>query len=683
MQYFGLLVLLIIFFVSSVNYYFNINKDLKNRMSLMFSLTAFIILFFFGRNLGRVSALSISIMLSIITLIFNLYYFIDVFFYGHISIITLGNWIHISYLVVPFKFIIDPLSISFATLISFITLLILIYSYDYLFYDPNLVKFFSYLNFFSFSMSCLVLAGNYLVMFLGWETVGLASYLLINFWTTRNQANQAAIKAIIFNRFGDVAFIGAMGLLNLLFHSLDFEDIELLLPTFKSTTITVFSNSISVIELLATLLLVAAAAKSAQLLLHPWLPDAMEGPTPVSALLHSATMVTAGVFVVLRSSIIFTYAPYTSSVMAILGLLTANFASFTGLLQYDIKRIIAFSTCSQLGMMIFAAGVGNYQFALFHLINHAFFKALLFMCAGSVIHAVNDQDIRRMGGLFKSLPITYITMLIASLSLIGFPFLSGFYSKDFLLEGTFAQFHNLGYIIYFISALSTFISSFYSFRLIYLVFFGETLLPAKDLPNVSESSIFLYGPMLVLGVLSVFSGYFLKDLLISYAAFDFFIQAPIGTINNDLEFFNDFFKKMPTFFSLLGVFAVYMVYVQKIVASNMIYKRFITFSYLFSKKFYIDAIYNWYITIPTLNWALNYSYKLLDKGLYETAGPTGLYSFVQLQVTRTLAVETTTIIYRLILLTVFFVIVMVILFFFYTTLLAFIVFFSMYLAYQP
>src|SRR6201997_404852 len=393
-------------------------------MSLIFSLAAFIILFFFGRHLGRIASLTISIGFSIISLMVNLYYFIDVFFYGHISIFLLGNWVHISEFIVPYKFLLDPLSISFATLISFITLLILIYSYDYLYNDPNLVKFFSYLNFFSFSMTCLCISGNYLVMFLGWETVGLASYLLINFWTTRNQANQAALKAIIFNRVGDAAFLAGLALLNLLFHSLEFEDIDLLLPSFKTTNLTVFSYTFPAIETLAFFFLVAASAKSAQILLHCWLPDAMEGPTPVSALLHSATMVTAGVFVVLRSSLIFTHAPIISSVMAILGLITANFASFTGLLQYDIKRIIAFSTCSQLGMMIYAAGIGNYQFALFHLINHAFFKALLFMCAGSVIHAVNDKDIRRMGGLFKSLPITYITMLIASLSLVGFPFLS-------------------------------------------------------------------------------------------------------------------------------------------------------------------------------------------------------------------------------------------------------------------
>jgi proton-translocating NADH-quinone oxidoreductase chain L len=618
-------------------------------MSLLFSLTAFLILFLFGRFLGRIVCITVSISFSIVSLLICLYLFCEVFFYGTITVYNLGNWFIIDSLAVPYKFIIDPLSISFATLISFITLMILIYSYDYLHYDPNLVKFFSYLNFFSFSMSCLVLAGNYLVMFLGWETVGLASYLLINFWSTRNQANQAALKAIIFNRFGDISFISALALLNVLFNSFEFEDIELLLPNFKQTTITLFSQSFSVIELLAFFLFIAAVAKSAQLFLHPWLPDAMEGPTPVSALLHSATMVTAGVFLILRSSLIFSNAPVVSLIVALIGLLTANMASFTGLMQYDIKRIIAFSTCSQLGYMVFAAGIGNYSFALFHLINHAFFKALLFLCAGSVIHATGEQDIRRMGALFKALPITYTTMLLASLSLIGFPFLSGFYSKDLLLEGTFAHFHQLGYVIYLVSAISTFISSFYSFRLIYLVFFGDMALSRKALLNVAEGSIFLYLPMIILAILSIFSGFLLKDLLLFYGSFDLFHQMPLATITYDLEFFNDLFKILPTIFSMLGLSSIYFVYVKRWDSFNVFYKKHLVFAFLFCKKFFFDAIYNHFISARFLNTSLNLTYSLLDRGLYESFGPRGLYNIVDSTVDRFLMIETSPIIYRLLL----------------------------------
>jgi NADH-quinone oxidoreductase subunit L len=285
-------------------------------MALVFPLVAFIILFFFGRHLGRKPALMISVLLSTISMIICIYYFINIFFYGSIYDFDLGTWVCIGNLSIKYNIILDPLSISFATLISVITLLILIYSLDYLQYDPNLVKFFAYLNFFSFSMSCLVLAGNYFLMFLGWEAVGLASYLLINFWSTRNQANQSALKAIIFNRFGDIFFITTLGLLWYMFSSFDFADIELLLPQFKYMKLTIFSLSFSIIELLAFFLFLAAAAKSAQLFLHPWLPDAMEGPTPVSALLHSATMVTAGIFLILRSSLIFTMAPNISLLIA-------------------------------------------------------------------------------------------------------------------------------------------------------------------------------------------------------------------------------------------------------------------------------------------------------------------------------------------------------------------------------
>jgi proton-translocating NADH-quinone oxidoreductase chain L len=477
-------------------------------------------------------------------------------------------------------------------------------------------------------MSCLVLAGNYVVMFLGWEGVGLASYLLINFWSTRNQANQSALKAIIFNRFGDIFFIAALALMFFIFNSFDFEDIELLLPQFKQVNIILFSYSFSIIELLAFFLFLAAAAKSAQLFLHPWLPDAMEGPTPVSALLHSATMVTAGVFLILRSSLIFTSAPNVSFLVACIGLITANISSFTGILQYDIKRIIAFSTCSQLGFMVFAAGIGNYSFALFHLINHAFFKALLFLCAGSVIHATGEQDIRRMGALFKSLPITYTAMLLASLSLVGFPFLSGFYSKDFLLEATFANFDQFAYFIYFISAISTFISSFYSFRLIYLVFFGDVAMSKRVLASVSEGSIFLYLPLIILALFSVFSGFYLKDLMVLHSSFYFFYTSPLSDISFDFDFFNDFFKIMPSFFSLLGILFVYLVYsVWPRFFANF-YKKYIVFSFLFCKKFFADSFNSYFVALPFFKFSLQISYKLLDKGIYETFGPNGIYNVV-------------------------------------------------------
>jgi NADH-quinone oxidoreductase subunit L len=615
-------------------------------MALLFPLVAFIVLFLLGRHLGKQVALWLAIIMSCLSLIICVYYFIGVFFGGNVYIYSLGSWISVGPLDVSYKFIIDPLSITFGTLIAFITLLILVYSYDYLHEDPNLVKFFAYLSFFSFAMSCLVFAGNYFIMFLGWEAVGLASYLLINFWSTRNQANQSALKAIIFNRVGDIAFITAVAILYYLFNSFDLEELEILVPQYNNTTLSLFSYSFSTVELIACFLFLAAAAKSAQLFLHPWLPDAMEGPTPVSALLHSATMVTAGVFLILRSSVIFSNAPLVSLLVACTGLITANISSLTGLLQYDIKRIIAFSTCSQLGFMIFSAGIGNYSFALFHLVNHAFFKALLFLCAGSVIHSIGDQDIRRMGALFKALPITYIAMLLASLSLIGFPFLSGFYSKDFLLESTYNVFGMFSYVIYFVSTLSTAISSFYSFRLIYFVFFGDVALSKKVVRTVSESSYFLYIPLIILTLLSIFSGFYLKDLMTVQSSLYNFVASPLSDIPADQDFFSDLFKVLPSIFSIIGLILVYIIYSTNKLRFQYLYRRYLLLSYLSCKKFFADAFNSFYIFLPTATFSLNISYKLIDQGFLDYFGSTGIYRFFESLFERLVNIESTSFIYR-------------------------------------
>jgi len=482
-------------------------------------------------------------------------------------------------------------------------------------------------------------------MFLGWEAVGLASYLLINFWTTRNQANQAAIKAIIFNRVGDLGFISALGMIYYLFNSFDFEDLDLLIPQYDLTKFSLFSYSFSTIELIAAFLFLAAAAKSAQLFLHPWLPDAMEGPTPVSALPHPATMVTAGVFPILRSSIIFSHAPYISLLVVCIGLITANISSLTGLLQYDIKRIIAFSTCSQLGFMMFAAGIGNYTFALFHLVNHAFFKALLFLCAGSVIHATGHQDIRRMGALFKALPITYVAMLLASLSLTGFPFLSGFYSKDFLLESTYNIFGQFSYVIYLVSTISTAVSSFYSFRLIFLVFLGNQASSIKTLKTIYESSYFLYIPLIILTIFSIFSGFYLKDIMTLHTSLYNFNPSPFSDIATDQDFFNDLFKVFPTMFSLMGLILVYITYFFLKLRSQQIYRQYLLLLYLSCKKFFADAFNSYYIFLPSATFSLNITYKFIDQGLLEYIGP-GTYSFIEAIFTSLVNIESTLIIYR-------------------------------------
>eukprot|EP01110_Echinostelium_bisporum_P001693 TRINITY_DN13_c0_g1_i1.p2 TRINITY_DN13_c0_g1~~TRINITY_DN13_c0_g1_i1.p2 ORF type:complete len:431 (+),score=-33.20 TRINITY_DN13_c0_g1_i1:2075-3367(+) len=368
-------------------------------------------------------------------------------------------------------------------------------------------------------------------------------------------------------------------------------------------------------------------AKSAQILLHPWLPDAMEGPTPVSSLLHSATMVTAGIFLIMRSSVIFSFSPTISFYVAVIGLITALFSSFTGLLQYDIKRIIAFSTCSQLGFMMFSTGLGNYNFALFHLVNHAFFKALLFLSAGSVIHATHHQDIRKMGGLRKLLPITYICFMIGSLSLIGFPFFSGFYSKDFLLESSWGQYFPHSFPIYLIASISAFLTSFYSFRLIYFVFFGGVNLEKNKIKAVAESDIFLLIPLFVLSLLSIFSGFFLRPLFLTSSTFwrNSLYFSPLTNHNLDFEFSSLLPKLLPTIFSISGLIAVYLFYGVFLRRANEFYKSNRLLVNFFSRKFFFDSVYNYFVALPVVNYSLQFSYKILDKGFFEHFGPFGLY----------------------------------------------------------
>jgi proton-translocating NADH-quinone oxidoreductase chain L len=582
---------------------------------------SFLILNLFGRFLGRQLCLIISVSSLLISFLVSCWFFFKVID-GYIIELNLYNWISNGSLNVNFSFVIDSLSVIFCLLITFITSLILIYSIDYLNNDPYHVKFFSYLNFFAFSMLTMVLAKNYLVMFLGWEGVGLASYLLVNFWDTRNLANKSALKAVIFNRVGDIFFFAFLAMLFLVYGSFDF---SVIFPLVSEININFFG--INSCEIISLFIVIAAMAKSAQLFLHPWLPDAMEGPTPVSALLHSATMVTAGLFLILRSFQILLNAPNIMVFIAVIGLVTSLISSFTGLYQYDIKRIIAFSTCSQLGFILFSIGLGNLKFGLFHLFNHAFFKALLFLCAGSVIHACGEQDIRKMGGLWRFLPLTYICMFIASLSLAGFPFLSGYYSKDLILQGSFAVATTNAGAIAIISALSSFLSSFYSFRLIYFVFFGENHIAKKNISGLHEGSIFLYFPLVVLCILSIITGFLFKDFFILSG---FFKNSLINGLSvdrlADVEFIPDTIKLLPTLSSLSGIVVVYFIYQKDFLLTFMFSKKLRFFQNYLVKKFFFDPIYYNYLYLPTMQFNLNFSYKILDKGLFEKIGPYGLYN---------------------------------------------------------
>jgi NADH-ubiquinone oxidoreductase chain 5 len=365
----------------------------------------------------------------------------------------------------------DSLTVVMLVVVTFISSLVHLYSTEYMINDPHLSRFMSYLSLFTFFMLILVSADNYVQMFVGWEGIGLCSYLLINFWFTRIQANKAAVKAMLMNRVGDFGL--ALGLLLLFtnFQSFDYCVVFGLVLKYQNFVVNFLGFEVALLTVLAVLLFVGAVGKSAQLFLHTWLPDAMEGPTPVSALIHAATLVTAGVFLVARSSLIFEFAPFALLIVTVFGAMTCFFAATTGLLQNDLKKVIAYSTCSQLGYMVFACGVSNYSVSVFHLANHAFFKALLFLGAGCVIHAVSDeQDMRKMGGLRKIIPFTYVMMLIGSFSLSGFPFLTGFYSKDVILEVSFAGYTLFSHFSYWLGSFGAFFTAFYSVRLTYLTF---------------------------------------------------------------------------------------------------------------------------------------------------------------------------------------------------------------------
>ena len=398
--------------------------------------------------------------------------------------------------------------------VTFVSALVHIYSIGYMSKDPHKPRFMAYLSLFTFSMLSLVVSDNFLQLFFGWEGVGLCSYLLIGFWYKRNTANNAAIKAFIVNRVGDFGL--AIGIFLIFFHfgTTNYSELFSMIPENANQKINFIIGEVNLISAVCIFLFIGAMGKSAQFILHTWLPDAMEGPTPVSALIHAATMVTAGVFLVVRCSPIFEFSPLALNLVAIVGMLTAVFAASVALVQNDIKKVIAYSTCSQLGYMFFAAGVGAYHIAMFHLFTHAFFKALLFLGAGSVIHAFNDeQDIEKMGRVWKKIPYTTLFMLIGTLALTGFPFLSGFYSKDAIIEFAFLKGSSIGNYVAVIGIFTAFLTSIYSWRLFLKTFFGEYKNKSIDIKKVHESPLTMTLPLLLLAIGSIAAGFILKIYL--------------------------------------------------------------------------------------------------------------------------------------------------------------------------
>ena len=481
-------------------------------------------------------------------------------------------------------------------------------------------RFFSYLSAFTGGMLILITGGNYFVMFVGWEAIGLVSYLLINYYFTRIQANKAAMLAFTMNRTGDMLMSIGFFALFAIFGSLNYSTIFTLVPYMNET-------SISIIGLL---LLGGALAKSANIPLHSWLPGSMEAPTPVSALLHAATLVTAGIYLLLRSSPILEYTPTTLLIITLIGATTAFFAGTCGLLQNDLKRIIAFSTISQLGYMMMAIGLSQYNVALLHTVNHAFFKALLFLGAGAVIHSFADQqDVRRMGGLIKFLPFTYSVMLVGSLSLLATPFLTGFYSKDLILELAYGQYSFSGMYAFILGSISAGITAFYSFRLISLVFLTNPNGQKESYLNTHESNLFVIIPLLVLALFSIFFGYIFSDLFVGVGS-DFFANSLFIHPNNisiiEAEFsLNPFIKLLPAILSLTGaMLAIFMYHNTPHIINNFTLNSLGQKIYSFlNGKYYFDVIYNHFIVSQGLQLGYKIS-KEIDRGAIELLGPYGL-----------------------------------------------------------
>ncbi|UPL49579.1 NADH-quinone oxidoreductase subunit L [Hymenobacter sublimis] len=420
--------------------------------------------------------------------------------------VTLFDWISVGSLQIPFSYQIDQLSLIMLLLVTGVGFLIHVYSIGYMHHDENVGKFFSFLNLFVFSMLVLVLGANFVILFIGWEGVGLCSYLLIGFWNKNHNYNNAAKKAFIINRIGDLGFLLGIFLIYLTFNSVQFGEV------FQKAHLGQFGPyTVSIVTVITLLLFVGATGKSAQLPLYTWLPDAMAGPTPVSALIHAATMVTAGIYMILRANVLFTLAPDTLEIIAIIGAATALFAATIGLAQNDIKKVLAYSTVSQLGYMFLALGVMGYSTSLFHVLTHAFFKALMFLGAGSVIHAMsNEQDMRRMGGLRKALPITFITFLIGCLAIAGIPPFSGFFSKDEILLHAYQH----SKALYAVGLFTAFLTAFYMFRLLFLTFFGEFRGTEEQKHHLHESPASMTLPLIVLAILAAVGGFMNAPLLL-------------------------------------------------------------------------------------------------------------------------------------------------------------------------
>ncbi len=593
-------------------------------------LLAAIISGFFGNKLGnRFSEILTSLFVSI-SAIFSIYIFYNVMINDYNSNIVISSWISSGTLEVNWSIKIDPLSSVMLVVVTFISSLVHIYSIGYMHHDPHKPRFMSYLSLFTFSMLMLVTSDNFLQLFFGWEGVGVCSYFLIGFWFKKQSANNAAIKAFLVNRVGDFGLALGIFLIFYYFGTINYTEVFNSIPTLVSKKINFLGLNFVVIDLICILLFIGAMGKSAQIFLHTWLPDAMEGPTPVSALIHAATMVTAGVFLVVRCSPIYELSPLGLEIVTLIGMSTAFFAATVALVQNDIKKIIAYSTCSQLGYMFFAAGVGAYNVAMFHLFTHAFFKALLFLGAGSVIHSFqNEQDIKNMGGVWRKLPFTYLMMIIGTLALTGFPFLSGFYSKDAIIEFAYLEKGSLSNYAAAIGIITAIFTSIYSWRLIFLTFHGSFNNNKLNIKDLHESPLVMLIPLFLLSIGALFSGIFFKEIFIGSESSQLFWKdsimflEPLSKDHPPLWFL----LLTPSFVIISIPFSYYLFLKKKLIIEQIVKINYPLYIFL-KKKWYFDEFYD-FIFVKSFKNLGNFFWRKIDNLIIDRFGPDGISNIIK------------------------------------------------------
>jgi len=587
-----------------------------------------IISVFFGNKFGsKYSELLTSILVGI-SAILSLIVFFNVIYHNYESNIIVAKWIYSGNLQVNWSIKIDALSSVMLVVVTLVSSLVHVYSIGYMSHDPHKPRFMAYLSLFTFSMLALVTSDNFLQLFFGWEGVGVCSYFLIGFWFKKESANAAAIKAFLVNRVGDFGFALGIFLIFYIFGTVNYDEVFTQIPSIANEKINFLNLNIGSVDLICFLLFIGAMGKSAQFILHTWLPDAMEGPTPVSALIHAATMVTAGVFLVVRCSPIYEYSPSILTFITFIGMITALFAASVAVVQNDIKKIIAYSTCSQLGYMFFATGVGAYNIAMFHLFTHAFFKALLFLGSGSVIHSFNNQqDINQMGGVWKKLPLTYSLMIIGTLALTGFPLLSGFYSKDAIIEFAYLHGTSVGYMAAIVGIFTAFLTSIYSWRLIFKTFHGKYNNKDIEINKIHESPYVMTVPLIVLAIGSIVVGFVFKNLFLDFDNF----------WKNSIFLLNPLSQEHPPFWFLiltptlvtLSIPISYLIFIKYSKVSDYLAESNKPLYLFLKNKWYFDEVYEYSIINPCKKIG-SYFWRGIDGLIIDKFGPDGISKLIKI-----------------------------------------------------